>query len=93
MSGYIVVAVLAVCTVGIIWRGYVLSIVWAWFMVGTFGLPALSVAQAIGVALVGSALTHRYVPSTKGGSLEPIADMVFAPLLILAAAWVVRGFL
>lgn len=34
------------------WSGYTLSVLWGWFMVPAFGLPALSVAQAYGVALV-----------------------------------------
>jgi hypothetical protein len=35
-----------------IWRGYVLTILWGWFIVPTFNAPALSVATAIGIALV-----------------------------------------
>ena len=34
------------------WSGYTLSVLWGWFMVPAFGLPALSVAQAYGLALV-----------------------------------------
>lgn len=37
---------------GAAWSGYTLSVLWGWFMAPTFGLPALSVAQAYGVALV-----------------------------------------
>ena len=40
-------------------RGWVLSILWRWFMVPTLGLPALSVPQAIGIALVVGMLTHH----------------------------------
>jgi len=40
-------------------RGWVLSILWRWFMVPTLGLPALSVPQAIGIALVVGMLTHQ----------------------------------
>ncbi len=35
-----------------IWRGYVLTILWGWFIVPTFNAPALSVATAIGIATV-----------------------------------------
>ena len=33
-------------------HGYVLSILWGWFIVPQFGLPALSLASAVGVSLV-----------------------------------------
>lgn len=35
-----------------LWRGYVLSILWGWFIVPTFGAPALSLVAAIGLSLV-----------------------------------------
>lgn len=34
------------------WSGFTLSVLWGWFVVPMFGLPALSVAQAYGIALV-----------------------------------------
>jgi len=37
--------------------GFVLSQLWEWFIVLTFNLPLLTVAQAIGVSLVFRALT------------------------------------
>ena len=43
----------------ILLRGYVLSILWRWFMVPTLGLPQLSVVQAIGIAMVVSFLTYH----------------------------------
>ena len=43
-----------------IFNGYALSVLWGWFMVPTFGLPELSVAPAIGIALVVGYLTKQY---------------------------------
>ncbi|ULR87407.1 hypothetical protein [Comamonas sp. B21-038] len=34
------------------WSGFTLSVLWGWFVVPVFSLPALSVAQAYGIALV-----------------------------------------
>ncbi|HEX5446798.1 MAG TPA: hypothetical protein VFW87_23470, partial [Pirellulales bacterium] len=41
----------ALMPVTAILRGWVLSILWAWFIASQFGLPTLGIAQAIGIAL------------------------------------------
>jgi len=38
--------------VGPIWAGYVLSVLWSWFVVPSLHVPTISVAVAIGFALV-----------------------------------------
>lgn len=47
-----------------LWRGYVLSILWGWFIVPTFGAPALSLVMAIGLAIVVGMFTAS-IPSKK----------------------------
>lgn len=89
----LVFATLIIMAASALWRGYVLSVVWGWFMVERFGLPPLSVAQAIGVALVGAAITHHYTPTVEGKGGEALADVVLAPLTILAIGWVARSFI
>lgn len=93
-----IVGVFAVSIVGIIWKGYVLSILWAWFAVPVFGLPALGIAAAIGVALVISFLTHQYVytedergPAAKFGAMFGAAFLY--PLIVLTTGWIVKGFM
>lgn len=39
--------------------GYVLSILWAWFITSTFGLPALTIPVAMGIMVVVSYLTKQ----------------------------------
>lgn len=50
---------------GSIWRGYVLSVLWGWFVVTTFGARPLGIAAAIGVSCVVSFLTFHYRPAPK----------------------------
>lgn len=77
------------------WRGYVLSVLWAWFAVPTFGLPVLSVTQAIGVAIVVAMLTHQ--GSTEKHSEEvqstswtfAILQGFLDPLFALIMGWIV----
>ena len=80
-------------------RGYVLSILWRWFMVPTLGLPALSIPQAIGIALVVGMLTHQshHYPENKDEktstkvvrSLGPFV----APFATLLVGWIVHQFM
>jgi hypothetical protein len=78
-----------------IWRGYVLSVLWAWFMVPAFGLPALSVALAIGLSLIVGLVTHQ----RTGREIEKpfslgvtVALATLAPALCLLAGWIAHQF-
>jgi hypothetical protein len=62
------------CTLAIFWlpamlvggfliKGYVLAQLWAWFVVTKFAAPPLSVAQAIGLAVVVAFLTKNHAGS------------------------------
>ncbi len=53
------VGVVGLIVVSSLLRGYVLSILWGWFMVPIFHLPVLSVMQAIGIALTISYLIQQ----------------------------------
>ncbi len=82
-------AIAALIAASAIWRGYVLSILWIWFIVPAFGLSPLSIPYAIGFALVVSFLTP--MPS-KGKELDwsnAIAQIAFAPALALLCGWIV----
>lgn len=80
-------------------RGWVLSILWGWFMVPILGLPALSIPQAIGIAVVVGLLTHQSHSSPEdknepngkkwGRMLEPL----LSPWIALAFGWVVKQYM
>lgn len=96
VGGAALVALLLV--VGTLWRGFVLHILWGWFMVPIFGLPALSVVAAIGVSLVVSFMTFQYVyakddreTAAKIGSVFGIT--VLYPALVLGIGYVVKSFM
>lgn len=83
------------------WSGYVLSILWAWFVVAQFrDAPALSVPGAIGIALIVRYLTNdlRYEPNKddeerKARIVYGVVVSFVAPLFALGFGWVVRGFI
>ncbi len=90
-AGLIVMAAISA-----LFRGWVLSILWGWFMV-PLGLPALSVVTCMGVALVIGFLTHQYVDNDNGkDGGERIARLIsFAilyPLIALLMGWIIKQF-
>lgn len=73
---------------GSVWSGYVLTILWGWFIVPVFHLPALLLVPAMGLGLVVRYLTHQYdrYVSTESSSKQLLNGLVYsalAPALML----------
>lgn len=81
------------------WSGFTLSVLWGWFVVPMFGLPALSVAQAYGIALVVRAakgLDTRTEKSPDSFGVVLGKAFVLAPLISgfsLLFGWVAKSFI
>ena len=82
-----------------IFTGYTLSVLWGWFVVPTFGVPALHIVPAIGVAIVVSYLTYQTHDCVKeemsyGKAIgKGIAMAILKPSLALFFGWIVRLFM
>jgi len=93
------VGFVALMVVSSILNGYVLSILWGWFVVPVFHLSPLTIVPAIGVALVVSYLTHQTNDcqekerSTSEKIAYAVAVAVVKPLLALCLGWVVHLFM
>jgi len=78
-------------------NGWVLSVMWGWFVVTAFNAPPLSVPAAIGVGMVVSFLTaKRQTESKKGGWEDLTGELLFAvfyPLAALALGYIVYLFI
>jgi hypothetical protein len=74
-------------------RGWALSILWGWFAVPIFGLPALGVAQAIGIAMTVGLMTHQYIPAKDKDKWMPVVTMILTPFIALGIGWIVRRWL
>lgn len=80
-------------------NGYVLSVLWGWFMVPTFHVPALTLAPAIGLAMVVSYLTYQISDceeSDKGFGekiARGVAYAIMKPGFALFAGWIVHKFM
>ncbi len=97
----IIVGIVAVMVVSSIINGFVLSTLWSWFVVPTFGLPELSIAAAIGISLIIRTLTYQDKSNETKKEDETFSEKIipaigvaiFAPLLTLFFGWVIHLFM
>jgi len=53
------IVIFVVPIVAMILNGYILSIMWGWFIVPVFEVKELSIAYAIGISITVAMLTHK----------------------------------
>lgn len=89
----------ALLAAGVFLQAYVVSVLWGWFMVTTFGLVPLSLPAAYGLALVVYAVAPKVYDTKKDErsetekALYAIATVVFAPLFFLFVGYIVHLFM
>ena len=93
-----VVGIALLIALASVWRGYVFSVLWGWFIVPIFGLPVLTIPVAIGVAMVVSFLTYQYQHNedkrSQGDRIASLVGVIILyPLLTLGIGWVVLQFI
>lgn len=79
--------------VATILHGVVLKITWTWFLV-PLGLPVISVAHAIGIALIASYLTKN--DDYAAAEMEThilAAKYLIKPVVFFIFAWIVHLFM
>ena len=83
-----------------LWYGYALSLLWAWFIAPIFGLPALTITQALGVAIVVGLLTHQAMPNDSNAHttaidklIPAVITLIFRPLMAIICGWIVHSFM
>ena len=87
-----------VIIIATILNGCVLTILWGWFFIPTFGLPPISIAQAMGIGLVINYLTYHLVrtPATEESGSDQLKFMaiqaIYRPVTVLAIGWVIHLF-
>lgn len=82
---------IAVCMV---FDGFVLSVLWNWFMPAIFGLPVLNIPLAIGFMLVLSYAkpSMQYKLETKKEKQEFWTGVILKPFLLLLIGWIVKTY-
>lgn len=93
---------IAIIPLSIVWGGYwsglTLSLLWGWFVVPVFALPALTLLQAYGLALVlRAARGYHTPPKTEDKFGAAVAKAFILPPvvagLLLLAGWVAKSWM
>lgn len=78
-------------------RGFVVSIMWQWFVVPLFHLPELSIPYAVGLSILVGLLTYQQQPDvekkSKTDKIVKVLMPIFSPLITLFIAWIVHLFI
>ena len=80
-------------------RGFVLKILWNWFVVPVTGLPELSIPMALGIALIVGFLTYQHIHTDKEDEevfesiVKGIAISIIHPLFALFFGWLYQLFI
>lgn len=95
--GLVMLAIIGIVVNSII-NGWVLSILWSWFVSPLFGLPNLSIAGAIGFALVVGMLTKQQTTNNSDKETSEliaaiISNAVVVPLITLFIGWVISLYI
>lgn len=90
---------IGITIVGAILQGWVLSILWRWFVVSTFGLPPIETVQAIGLSMTLSFLIKSSVDvkredeSTESWATRMMGLYIVGPFVALGLGYIVTLFL
>lgn len=88
----LIIGVIGIITLAVIWRGFVLSVMWGWFLV-PIGLPNIGLALAIGISATVAMMTHQATQSTeKSDGGKALIALFVGPLLLLGIGWVVHQY-
>lgn len=92
-------AIPVVLIVSSISAGFVLSVLWGWFVVPIFGVPGLTIAQAIGFSMVVNFLTYQYNDNGSDKKEEKSKGIIYLislaiarPVIVLAISYIVHLF-
>lgn len=81
----------AVLAYASMWNGFLVSILWDWFVIGLFDVPAIGVAQAIGLSLVVGAFTVKF-KKNDGESIAEVCARVFVMAPVFCGCMLITGF-
>jgi uncharacterized membrane protein len=105
--GVICVALAAsIYVLGIVWGAWILTVLWAWFIVPFFHLPVLGIVHALGIMIVARFLTYSVSMSDQKimndldteGKLKKfgeyyLSSVFLLPLVFLVMGWIYHFFL
>jgi len=73
--------------------GYATKCLWNWFAAPVFGLPAINILQACGIALLAAILTHQanpYSSEDRSEAGQALLHVLLSPWILLAIGAIVK---
>ena len=93
MGVLLAIAVPVIILLAYLLNGWVLHILWGWFIVPTFpAAPSINIPEAMGIALIVGFLTSRYQDTSEHGT-EVFFYTFTLPFVALAIGWVIYLFM
>lgn len=71
-------------------NGWVLSILWGWFAVPTFGLPTLSIPAAVGTALTVGFITQSVTAKRDEDETKNLVAVGLKPFFSLLVGYIIH---
>lgn len=98
VTGVVILSILgipALMFLSALFDGWALSILWKWFVVNTFNIQSITIAQAIGLSLIVGYMTRDYSTSKKEDHPWVTATImaIMKPLLTLLIGWCITLFM
>lgn len=87
---FALIGIFAAGVISSIFRGYVLNALWLWFVVSTFDLPELGIANSLGISILISMLTRQYSPIQKDKVSEMWTYAFLSPATALLGGWIIK---
>lgn len=89
----IILGAIATMVLSMIYTGFVFTKLWVWFVIPVFGLPVLTIAQAIGLTIVTRMATIIQIVKDEKEWYEDLILLILYPTFALLLGWIVQFFL
>ena len=93
------IVIIPIAIYGYVINGWVLSLLWLWFIVPVFHVVALTIPQSIGITMIVGFLTKQMTndkgEEDKRTTSKKIIDflvIIISPFLTLGIGWIVYNF-
>jgi hypothetical protein len=91
--GGVLFILFVIMPLSVIFSGYVITVLWDWFIVTTFAMKALTIPQALGLSLIISYLTLHQIQKDERDWSEKLGIAIAKPLVYLLIGWIVHLFI
>jgi hypothetical protein len=90
-----IVGQISLAAVSIVLNGWAFSILWAWFIVTTFGMVPITIPAAIGLVCVVGYATKQHVPNKDSDEAiwHDLKVSFLKPFVALGVGFIVKGFM